>query len=79
MSLKERSVYPLSIDPALDALIREAMDRLRLPKAEVMRLAIAVGIESLRSVDFKLAKTIALAARQQAYTEADPKVRPRSD
>jgi hypothetical protein len=66
MASKPRSIYPLAIDPELDATITEAAQKLGLPKSEVMRLALAIGLEDLRKIDFNLARLVSDAARPSA-------------
>lgn len=56
MPSKKRVVYPIQLDPELDAKITLAAEKLTLPKAEVMRLAMAIGLEHLRRINFDLAK-----------------------
>lgn len=59
---KARSVYPISLDPVLDAKITAAASALGLPKSEVMRLAMAIGLEKLRQVNYDLAGCVLQAA-----------------
>lgn len=56
MAAKKRIIYPIQLDPELDAKIALAADHLSLPKAEVMRLAMAIGLEHLERINFNLAK-----------------------
>ena len=51
----KRSIVPLAIPPDLDEKITIAAQRLAMPKSEVMRLAMAIGLEHFRRIDYDLA------------------------
>ena len=61
----KRITYPLVLPPELDEQIAIAAERLCMPKSEVMRMALAIGLEDLRRIDYKLAAAIVSAARQE--------------
>jgi len=63
---KERSVpVPLRIEPELDAKIEEAARLTGLSKADVMRLAMRIGFEDLRKINYDIAGTISTAANPE--------------
>lgn len=63
---KERTVpVPLRIEPELDAKIEEAARRTGLTKADVMRLAMRIGFEDLRRINYDIAGTISAAANTE--------------
>jgi DNA-binding MurR/RpiR family transcriptional regulator len=55
MAAKKRIIHPIQLDSELDAKITHAAKKLSLPKAEVMRLAMAIGLEHFRRINFDLA------------------------
>lgn len=54
MATKKRIVYPIQLDHELDEKIALAAERLCMPKAEVMRMAMAIGLEHLRRINYDL-------------------------
>lgn len=64
MPNKSRKVVsqPLRMDPELAEKLDYASDKLHMKKAEVMRLALEVGLEDLASLNYQLARTLATAA-----------------
>lgn len=56
MSTKKRIVYPISMDPELDQKIKLAADRLDMSKSDVMKLAMKIGLEDFRRINYDLAK-----------------------
>lgn len=55
MAGKKRVIYPIQLDSELDEKIALAAEKLSMPKAEVMRLAMAIGLEHFRRIDYNLA------------------------
>lgn len=53
---------PIRISRELDSQASEASKRLKMSKQDVMRLAMAIGFEDLKSIDYKVAQAILAAA-----------------
>ena len=68
MSSKKRVIHPLELTPELAAKVKEAADLTGLPRAQLMRLALQIGIEDLRQVNFDLARVVSDAARGRRST-----------
>lgn len=58
MSTKKRIVYPIQLDAELDAKISLAAERLDMTKADVMRLAMRLGLENFRRLNYRLAEKL---------------------
>jgi hypothetical protein len=70
MPAKKRIIHPIQLDPELDEKIRLAAEKLALPKAEVMRLAMAIGLEHLRRINYDLAAHLCQTPEPKKYFEA---------
>jgi predicted DNA-binding protein len=62
MSKQPRVTYPLNLSPELHDRIMEAAEKTGLPKSEVMRMALAIGLDDLRDAGFDLVRVIRKAA-----------------
>jgi hypothetical protein len=54
VSAKNRTVYPLNLDPALDEKISIAAEAMGKSKAETMRIALEIGLARLRLINYDL-------------------------
>jgi DNA-binding MurR/RpiR family transcriptional regulator len=65
MAKDKTTPVPIRIEPELDAKIEEAARLTGLSKADVMRLAMRIGFEDLRKIDYDLAGIISAAANPE--------------
>lgn len=61
---------PLRIPRELTQRIHTAAKRLKISKQETMRLALAIGLEDLESIDYKVARIIMEAAKTEKAERA---------
>lgn len=54
---------PIRMEPALAAKVAEAVNQTGLSQAEIMRLALAIGLEDLRRVGYDLPSLVSTSAR----------------
>ena len=54
---------PIRMDPALQAKVSEAVELTGLSQAEIMRLALAIGLEDLKRVNYDIPALISQSAR----------------
>jgi len=52
------------MSPELIEKVADAAQKTGLAQADIMRLALAIGLEDLRRIDYKLSSTIAVASNQ---------------
>lgn len=64
MPPKKVMTSPIRMTPNLLAKITEASDKTGLSQADIIRLAISVGIEDMRKLKFDLTKLISDAAER---------------
>lgn len=69
MSGPKKVSSPIRIDPELEAKIEEAARLTGLSKADVMRLAMRIGFEDLRKIDWNIPGVVAAAANPKAEPE----------
>lgn len=72
MSTHKSASVPLRLPAQLQDKIATASGRLNMSKQEVMRLALEIGLEDLKRIDYDLAAAIADAARAEATTAEAP-------
>lgn len=63
MAKDKTTPVPLRIEPELDAKIEEAARLTGLSKADVMRLAMRIGFEDLRTINYDIAGAVVTAAK----------------
>lgn len=56
---------PLRLPRKLDDQIAHAAEMLGMSKQDTMRLAMSIGLEDLKRLDYNLAKALVSAAREQ--------------
>lgn len=69
MDKRESKPVPIRIEPELDAKIEEAARLTGMSKAEVMRLAMRIGFEDLRRINYDIAGAVLDAAKPAAPIE----------
>jgi predicted DNA-binding protein len=74
MSAKKRTPASLRMDERLSAKVEAAMEATGLSQAEILRMALAVGLEDMRRIDYDLASAIVNQAKAMPYlkTAEDP-------
>lgn len=65
---------PIRMSPDLAAKVEEAKRLTGLSQADILRLALAIGLEDLRRVGFDIPKVVSLAARQDLEDLAEKTV-----
>ena len=63
---------PIRIDPELEAKIEEAARLTGFSKADVMRLAMRIGLEDLRRINYDLPSVVLDAAKPASSAEKTP-------
>jgi predicted DNA-binding protein len=63
MDKRESKPVPIRIEPELDAKIEEAARLTGMSKADVMRLAMRIGFEDLRRINYDIAGAVLDAAK----------------
>jgi hypothetical protein len=72
MSGPKKVSSPIRIDPELEAKIEEAARLTGLSKADVMRLAMRIGFEDLRKINWNIPGVVAAAANPEAEDTRKP-------
>lgn len=70
MSKQPSTPVPIRVDAALEAKIEEAARLTGMAKSDLMRLAMRIGLEDLRRIDYDIAGAIVDAAKPETVAPA---------